>query len=71
MATSIPTWQSRQKLRSRGHHPVIATSDLYREKMLGGGFDFVPVRPHIPPPEEQDAATMEKVMNPKSAAATS
>jgi len=54
------------ELRSRGHHPVIATSELYREKMLAGGFDFVPVRPHIPPPQEQDAAMMEKVMNPKS-----
>ena len=54
------------ELRSRGHIPVIATSELYREKMLAGGFDFVPVRPHIPPPQEQDAAMMEKVMNPKS-----
>ena len=54
------------ELRSRGHHPVIATSELYREKMLAGGFDFVPVRPHIPPPQEQDAVMMEKVMNPKS-----
>ncbi|MEP6818191.1 MAG: glycosyltransferase [bacterium] len=54
------------ELRSRGHHPVIATSELYREKMLAGGFDFVSVRPHIPPPQDQDAAMMEKVMNPKS-----
>ena len=54
------------ELRSRGHHPVIATSELYREKMLTGGFDFVPVRPHIPPPQEQDAVMMEKVMHPKS-----
>jgi rhamnosyltransferase subunit B len=54
------------ELRARGHHPVIATSELYREKMLAGGFDFVPVRPHLPPPGEQDPAMMEKVMNPKS-----
>jgi rhamnosyltransferase subunit B len=54
------------ELRSRGHHPVIATSELYREKLLAGGFDFVPVRPHIPPPQEQDPEMMEKVMNPKS-----
>ncbi|MEP6570907.1 MAG: glycosyltransferase [Acidobacteriota bacterium] len=54
------------ELRSRGHHPVIATSELYREKLLAGGFEFVPVRPHIPPPQEQDPAMMEKVMNPKS-----
>jgi UDP:flavonoid glycosyltransferase YjiC (YdhE family) len=54
------------ELRSRGHHPAIATSELYREKLVAGGFDFVPVRPHIPPPQEQDPAMMEKVMNPKS-----
>ena len=54
------------ELRSRGHHPVLATSELYREKMLAEGFDFVPVRPHIPPPQEQEPGMMEKVMNPKS-----
>jgi rhamnosyltransferase subunit B len=54
------------ELRSRGHHPLIATSELYREKLVAGGFDFVAVRPHIPPPQEQDPAMMEKVMNPKS-----
>jgi len=54
------------ELRSRGHHPVIATSELYREKLLAGGIDFVPVRPNIPPPQEQDPVMMEKVMNPKS-----
>ena len=54
------------ELRSRGHHPVIATSELYREKLVAGGFDFIPVRPHIPPPQEQDPVMMEKVMNPKS-----
>ncbi len=54
------------ELRARGHDSVIATSELYREKMLAGGFEFAPVRPHIPPPQEQDAVMMEKVMNPKS-----
>jgi len=54
------------ELRSRGHQPVIATSELYREKLLTGGFEFAPVRPHIPPPQEQDAEMMEKVMNPRS-----
>jgi UDP:flavonoid glycosyltransferase YjiC (YdhE family) len=54
------------ELRSRGHHPVVATSELYREKLIAGGFDFVSVRPHIPPPQEQDPVMMEKVMNPKS-----
>lgn len=54
------------ELSSRGHDPVIATSELYREKLLAGGFDFIPVRPHIPPPQEQDPAMMERVMNPRS-----
>jgi len=54
------------ELRARGHLPVIATSELYREKMEAAGFDFTPVRPHLPPPEEQDAEMMEKVMHPRS-----
>ncbi|MCU1268399.1 MAG: glycosyl transferase, UDP-glucuronosyltransferase [Acidobacteria bacterium] len=54
------------ELQARGHHPIIATSELYREKMQLAGFDFVPLRPNIPPPQEQDAVTMERVMNPKS-----
>jgi MGT family glycosyltransferase len=54
------------ELQRRGHHPVIATSELYREKMVAAGFDFIPVRPNIPPPQEQDAEMMEKVMHPRS-----
>ena len=56
------------ELRARGHQPVIATSELYREKMETAGFEFASVRPHIPPPQEQDQAMMENVMNPKSGA---
>ncbi len=54
------------ELRARGHQPVIATGELYREKMQASGFDFVAVRPNIPPPQEQDPVMMEKVMHPKS-----
>ncbi len=54
------------ELRARGHQPVIATSELYREKMETAGLDFAPVRPNIPPPQEQDAEMMEKVMHPRS-----
>ncbi len=57
------------ELQLRGHHPVIATSELYREKMEAAGFEFIPVRPHIPPPQEQDAAMMEKVMEPRTGSA--
>ena len=53
------------ELRRRGHNPVIATSELYREKMLASNFEFIPVSPHIPPPEAQDAEMMEKVMHPR------
>ncbi|HEX3282448.1 MAG TPA: glycosyltransferase [Pyrinomonadaceae bacterium] len=54
------------ELRARGHQPVIATSELYREKIGTAGFEFVPVRPHIAPPQEQDAEMMNKVMNPRT-----
>jgi UDP:flavonoid glycosyltransferase YjiC (YdhE family) len=54
------------ELRDRGHQPVIATSELYREKIQGAGFEFFPVRPNIPPPREQDPVMMEKVMEPRS-----
>jgi len=52
------------ELQSRGHQPVIATSELYREKMETAGFDFVPVRPNLPPPEDQDPELIERVMHP-------
>ena len=54
------------ELSSRGHHPVIATSELYREKLVAGDSTLFRSRPHIPPPQEQDPVMMEKVMNPKS-----
>ena len=50
----------------RGHRPVIATSELYREKMQASGFEFVPLRPNIPPPNEQDEEMMEKIMEPRT-----
>jgi UDP:flavonoid glycosyltransferase YjiC (YdhE family) len=53
------------ELRARGHQTVIATSELYREKIEGAGVEFVPVRPHIAPPQEQDTEMMSRVMNPR------
>jgi UDP:flavonoid glycosyltransferase YjiC (YdhE family) len=35
------------ELRARGHQPVIATSELYREKLEAAGLEFAPMRPHI------------------------
>src|SRR5882762_234639 len=54
------------ELQGRRHHPVLATGELYREKMNTAGIEFVPVRPNLPPPQDQDPGMMEKVMDPKS-----
>jgi rhamnosyltransferase subunit B len=35
------------ELRRRGHRPVIATSGVYRDKILGEGVEFHPVRPDV------------------------
>ena len=36
------------ELKARGHSPVIATSEVYREKMDALGLEFRPVRPDMP-----------------------
>src|ERR1043165_1765615 len=36
------------ELKARGHHPVFATSEVYREKMDSAGIDFHPMRPIVP-----------------------
>lgn len=54
------------ELRARGHQPVIASCESYRVKMEAAGFEFVPVRPNVPPPQEQDQVMMDRVMHPRS-----
>src|ERR1700741_3935362 len=54
------------ELKRRGHKPVIATMEVYREKIEGIGVEFVPVRPHIAQPKEQDPELIEKIMEPKT-----
>src|SRR5947207_3131347 len=54
------------ELKARGHDPVIATMGLYREKIEQAGLRFAPVRPDLPPPQAQDQALIEKIMEPKS-----
>ncbi len=54
------------ELQQRGHVPVIATMEIYREKVEGAGLEFVPVRPDIPQPKEQDSELIEKIMEPKT-----
>lgn len=36
------------ELKARGHAPLIATSEVYREKMEAAGIPFHPVRPDMP-----------------------
>ena len=54
------------ELQRRGHVPVIATMEIYREKIEGAGLEFAPVRPNIPQPKEQDPELIEKIMEPKT-----
>ncbi len=54
------------ELKRRGHKPVIATMEVYREKVEGIGVEFVPVGPHIAQPKEQDQKLIEKIMEPKT-----
>ena len=37
------------ELQQRGHHPVIATSEIYRAKISDAGLAFHAVRPDLPP----------------------
>jgi Glycosyl transferases, related to UDP-glucuronosyltransferase len=54
------------ELQRRGHTPVVATMEIYREKIEGAGLEFAPVRPNIPQPKEQDVELIEKIMEPKT-----
>ena len=56
------------ELKARGHRPLIATSEVYREKMESAGIEFHPVRPDVPSydhtPELQKL--VEKLMDQKT-----
>ena len=56
------------ELKSRGHHPVIATSEVYREKMDTVGIDFHPVRPDMPSYDQPEvlADLVGRAMDPKT-----
>lgn len=45
-------------LQGRGHRPVIATSEIYREKIEAEGLGFFPVRPELPDPTSEEARRM-------------
>lgn len=42
------------ELKARGHLPVIATSEVYREKMDAVGIELFPVRPNMPSHDQPD-----------------
>src|SRR5687768_5934538 len=54
------------ELRARGHRPVIATMEVYREKIEAAGLELAPVRPNIPEPKEQSPELIEKIMEPRT-----
>ncbi|MDX6271279.1 MAG: rhamnosyltransferase subunit [Acidobacteriota bacterium] len=53
------------ELKARGHRPVIATSEIYREKTDALGLELHPVRPVVPSYDEPDviAPLIEKMMD--------
>lgn len=55
------------ELKARGHAPVIATSEIYREKINTVGLEFFPVRPDMPSADQPDevARVVGSVMDPK------
>lgn len=55
------------ELKVRGHTPVIATSEAYREKMDALSVDFHPVRPSVPSFDEPDelGKIVEGIMDPR------
>src|SRR3954447_22932412 len=54
------------ELQRRGHVPVIATMEGYREKIEDTDLQFAPVRPDVAPPKDQGTDLIEKIMEPKT-----
>lgn len=48
-----------KELRTRGHHPVIATASFYSERIQALGFEFEPLGPTVSP---QDPELMHRLM---------
>ena len=55
------------ELKARGHRPLIATSEVYREKIGAAGIEFHTVRPDMPSYDESEelAKLVEKLMSAK------
>ena len=54
------------ELRARGHSVVVATMEIYQEKVRNAGLDFAAVRPNIPQPKDQEPGLIDKIMDPKT-----
>src|ERR1051326_5507335 len=56
------------ELKLRGHDPLIATSEVYREKMAAAGIEFHPVRPEVPSYDQPEvlADLIARAMDPKT-----
>jgi rhamnosyltransferase subunit B len=59
------------ELKARGHHPVIAATEAYREKVEALAIDFHPVRPALPSYDkpEEVSKIVEKCMDRKTGTA--
>jgi len=55
------------ELKRRGHQPVVATSEVYREKMNAAGIELVAVRPDMPSYDQLDELLriIEPIMDPQ------
>lgn len=55
------------ELKARGDTPVVATSEVYREKMEALGIEFCPVRPEMPSYDQPEELSklVEDLMNPR------
>src|SRR6184192_46072 len=55
------------ELKARGHTPVVATSEPYREKMEAQGIEFWPIRPETPSYDQPEVLgkLVEDLMDPR------
>src|ERR1700682_3968020 len=55
------------ELKARGHTPLMATTEAYREKMEAQGIEFCPVRPELPSFDQPEAVgqLVEELMDPR------
>ncbi len=55
------------ELKARGYSALIATSEIYREKIEGAGIEFHPVRPDIQGPDDPGTEELlRKIMEPQT-----